>query len=126
MANKQLIFAWMALLFLGGCADNRPVVGPYPKTGMASWYSDKITTTGEKSNGNYLTCAMRKIDFGKHYKVCNIANNKYVVVRHNDFGPSKCSYDKGRIVDLSRSAFLRIADLKDGVINVTVEEVGEQ
>ena len=126
MTNKQLIFVWMALLFLGGCADNRPVTGAYPKTGMASWYSDKITTTGEKSNGNYLTCAMRKIDFGKHYKVCNIANNKYVVVRHNDFGPSKRSYDKGRIIDLSRSAFLRIADLKDGIINVTVEEISEQ
>ena len=125
MANKQLIFAWMALLFLGGCADNRPVIGPYPKTGMASWYSDKTTTTGEKFNGNYLTCAMRKIDFGKHYKVCNIANNKYVVVRHNDFGPSKRSYNKGMIIDLSRSAFLRIADLKDGIINVTVEEVSE-
>ena len=69
---------------------------------------------------------MRKIDFGKHYKVCNIANNKYVIVRHNDFGPSKRSYNKGRIIDLSRRAFLQIADLKDGIINVTVEEVSEQ
>jgi len=126
MANKQLIFAWMALLFLGGCADNRPVTGPYPKTGMASWYSDKITTTGEKSNGNYLTCAMRKIDFGKHYKVCNIANNKCVIVRHNNFGPSKYLYDQGRIIDLSRVAFLQIADLQEGIINVRVDEVVEK
>ena len=126
MANKQLIFAWMVLLFLNGCADNRPVIGPYPKTGMASWYSNKITIAGEKSDGDFLTCAMRKTDFGKYYKVCNITNNKCVVVRHNDFGPSKRSYDKGRIIDLSRSAFLRIADLKDGIINVTVEEVNEQ
>ena len=120
------MFVWIALLFLGGCADNHPVIGPYPKTGKASWYSDKITTTGEKSGGDYMTCAMRRTDFGKYYKVCNITNGKYVIVRHNDFGPSKRSYDKGRIVDLSRSAFLRIADLKDGVINVTVEEVNEQ
>ena len=125
MVNKQLMFVWMALLFLGGCADNHPAIGPYPKTGMASWYSDKIATTGEKSNGNYLTCAMRKTDFGKHYQVCNIANNKCVIVRHNDFGPSKFSYDKGRIIDLSSSAFSRIAELKEGVINVTVEEVSE-
>ena len=108
---------------MGGCADNHPVIGPYPKTGIASWYSDKITKMGEKSDGNYLTCAMRKTDFGKHYRVCNIANNKCVVVRHNDFGPSKRSYDKGRIIDLSSSAFSRIADLKEGIINVTVEEV---
>ena len=123
MANKQLIFAWMALLFLGGCADNHPVIGPYPKTGMASWYSDKMTMTGEKSDGNYLTCAMRRTDFGKRYKVCNMANDKYVIVRHNDFGPSKRSYDKGRIIDLSRSAFSLIADIKEGIISVTVEEV---
>ena len=126
MANKQLMFACMVLLFLGGCADNRPVIGAYPKTGMASWYSDKITTTGEKFNGNYPTCAMRKTDFGKYYRVCNTANNKYVIVRHNDFGPSKRSYNKGRIIDLSSSAFFRIADLKDGIINVTVEETSEK
>ena len=126
MANKQLMFAWTMLLFLGGCADNRPVIGPYPKTGMASWYSDKITSTSEKFNGNYLTCAMRRTDFGKHYKDCNVASNKYVIVRHNDFGPSKYSYDKGSIIDLSSRAFVRRADLKEGMINVTVEEVSEQ
>ena len=125
MVNKQLMFVWMMLLFLGGCADNHPVIGAYPKTGTASWYSDKIATTGEKSNGNYLTCAMRKTDFGKHYKVCNTANNQCVVVRHNDFGPSKRLFDKGRVIDLSSSAFSRIAELKEGVINVTVEEISE-
>ena len=120
------MFALMALVFLGGCADNRPVVGPYPKIGKASWYSDKITTTGERADGKNLTCAMRKTNFGGYYKVCNIVSNKCVVVRHNDFGPSKRSYNKGRIIDLSKFAFLRIADLKEGIINVTVEEVSEQ
>jgi rare lipoprotein A len=125
MLNKQLIFAWMALLFLGGCVDNHPVVGTYPKAGIASWYSDKMTTIGERSDGKYLTCAMRKTDFGKRYKVCNIANNKCVVVRHNDFGPSRDSYDKGRIIDLTRTAFSRIADPKEGLVNVTLEEISD-
>jgi rare lipoprotein A (peptidoglycan hydrolase) len=49
-----------------------------------------------------------------------------VVVRHNNFGPSKYFYDQGRIIDLSRAAFLRIADLEEGIINVSVDEVSEK
>ncbi len=123
MNKKQLIVSWAMLLFLGGCADNNPVVGPYPNTGIASWYSTQHTATGEKFNSNDLTCAMRKNDFGKNYKVCNMANNKCVVVRHNNFGPVKPLYNQGRIIDLSKAAFSRIADLKDGTIKVTVEEI---
>ena len=126
---KNLIISaavFLALFFLGGCANNDPVIGPYSKTGKASWYSVKITATGEKFSDNDLTCAMRKTDFGKYYKVCNTANNKCVVVRHNNFGPSKYLYDQGRIIDLSRAAFLRIADLQEGIINVRVAEVSEK
>ena len=108
---------------LAGCADNTPVIGPYPQTGIASWYSAKVTTTGEKFNDNDSTCAMRKTDFGKYYRVCNIVNNKCVVVRHNNFGPSKRMYVKGRIIDLSRGAFSQIADLEIGIIQVTLEEI---
>ena len=111
-----------ALFFLGGCANNDPVIGPYPNTGKASWYLAQITATGEKFRDKDLTCAMRKTDFGKYYKVCNIANNKCVVVRHNNFGPSKSLYDQGRIIDLSRAAFSQVADLKEGIIQVTVDE----
>lgn len=113
----------MLLLFLVGCADNTPVVGAYPKIGTASWYSAKRTATGERFDGADLTCAMRKTDFGKHYKVCNVDNDKCVVVRHNNFGPAKHLYAKGRIIDLSKVAFSHIADVSDGVIPVSVEEV---
>lgn len=121
MINKRLSLI-LAVLFLAACADNTPVSGPYPKTGIASWYSSKITSTGEKFNSNDLTCSIRKNDFGKYYKVCNIANDKCVTVRHNDFGPSKSFYDRGRIIDLSQAAFSRIADPQDGIIRVTIEE----
>ena len=126
ITRKQLMFVCVVLFFLGGCADNDPVIGPYPKSGKASWYSAKITATGENFSDKDLTCAMRKTDFGKYYKVCNIANNKCVVVRHNNFGPSKYLYDQGRIIDLSRITFSRIADLKEGIIKVTVDEVSEK
>ena len=114
---------WVVILFLCGCADNSPVVGPYPDKGIASWYSAKYTATGEKFNSDDLTCALRKREFGKYYKVCNAMNNKCVVVRHNNFGPAKPLYVRGRTIDLSKAAFSRIADLDDGIIKVTVEEI---
>lgn len=123
MINVRLALAYAILLFLTGCVDNKPVIGAYPKEGVASWYSAKATATGEKFDNNDLTCAMRKTDFGKHYKVCNTDNNKCVVVRHNNFGPAKRLYIKRRIIDLSKAVFSQIAALEDGLIKVTVEEI---
>ncbi|MFA6281550.1 MAG: septal ring lytic transglycosylase RlpA family protein [Candidatus Omnitrophota bacterium] len=120
--KKSLLFVCLMVVFLAACADNTPVTGIYPKIGMASWYFAKITATGEEAIDNDLTCAMRKTDFGKRYKVCNTANSKCVIVRHNNFGPSKYFYDKGRIIDLSKAAFSRIAGLDEGVIRVIIGE----
>ncbi|MDD4955706.1 MAG: septal ring lytic transglycosylase RlpA family protein [Candidatus Omnitrophica bacterium] len=121
MASKRLLFALTIVIFTA-CADNTPVYGPYPKTGLASWHSSKITSTGEKPNRHDLICSLRKKDFGKYYKVCNTANGKCVRVRHNDFGPSRYFYNQGRIIDLSREAFSRIAGVDEGIVKVTVEE----
>jgi len=97
----------------------------------ASWYSTQscqkegtsgiLTANGEQFDENAPTCAMRSRDFGKYYKITNLDNGKSVVVRHNDFGPNKKLWKRGRIVDLSKGAFARIAELKQGVINVKVE-----
>ena len=81
------------------------------------------TASNEPYNENDLTCAMRSRDFGKYYRITNLGNNKSVIVRHNDFGPSKKLYEQGRIIDLSRKAFEQIADLKEGVIQVKIELV---
>lgn len=99
----------------------------------ASWYGTTDdhcdpfkhthTASGEKFNENKLTCAMRNHDFGKKFKITNLKNGKSVTVVHNDFGPSKKLVSKGRAVDLSRAAFMKIADLKEGVIPIQVEAV---
>lgn len=125
MALEVKVYLIVCLVLLFGCADNQPVVGPYPTQGKASWYTARRTASGEKFNQWGFTCAIRKFDFGKYYRVCNVANNKCVVVRHNDFGPAKRLYLGGRIIDLSKSAFFGIADLKKGIIEVTVHEVGD-
>jgi len=112
------------LVFLVGCVDDCPVKGAYPKTGLASWYDPSLSSPELFKNWG-ITCAMRKEDYGKYYRVCNLANNKCVFVRHNDFGPSSGMYRRKRIIDLSKSAFRKIADLDHGVIEVSVSQVYE-
>ncbi|MCX5657820.1 MAG: septal ring lytic transglycosylase RlpA family protein [Candidatus Omnitrophica bacterium] len=100
----------------------------------ASWYSKndptdpfehKQNSDGSKFNENALTCAMRSRDFGKYYRVTNLANGKSIVVKHCDFGPAKEYKGRklNRDIDLSKKAFESIANLDIGVIKVRVEGV---
>lgn len=81
------------------------------------------TASGERFNENDLTCAMRRRDWGTKFKVTNLANGKSVIVRLNDFGPNKKLHAKGRIIDLSKGAFSKIADLKRGVIQIEIKVI---
>lgn len=111
------------LILLSGCQDNRPVAGDYPAVGLATWYNPRLTASGERYKKGQFTSAMRKRGFGKYYLVCNLENNKCVEVRHNDFGPAAYLFRRGRIIDLSRNAFSKIADERKGVIRVRIGEV---
>lgn len=114
---------FICLILFCGCQDNTPVVGPYPVEGSASWYDPEALASGERYLEHEFSCAMRNSDFGKDYLVCNLENNKCVVVKHNDFGPSFGLFKSGRIIDLSKSAFSKVADLKKGIIKVRIGEV---
>ena len=93
----------------------------------ASWYSPEdssnLTANGEVFTGREMTCAMRSHEFGRKYRVTNRANHAFVTVRHNDFGPAMRRVRNGVCIDLSRAAFMRLAPLEKGVIDVEVEEV---
>lgn len=92
--------------------------------GIASFYTLKssgpITANGERYNEDDMTCASMDYPFNTMLKVSNITNSKFVLVRVNDRGGFK---KYGRIIDLSKSAFAKIADLKQGVIEVKIEVV---
>jgi len=88
--------------------------GTYVKTGKAqkgqgTWYAFK----------GGLFAASLSIPIGHYARVTNLANGKSVIVQINDRGP----YGKGRIIDLDKVAFVKIASLGAGVIGVKVEEV---
>ncbi|MGK9064515.1 septal ring lytic transglycosylase RlpA family protein [Stutzerimonas chloritidismutans] len=100
---------------------------PAPETaavlgqGKASFYGNqhhgKKTANGERFDQGALTAAHRTLPFGTQVRVVNTRNGKSVVVRINDRGP----YVRGRIIDLSKAAFERIASTRAGVIRVRLE-----
>lgn len=82
-------------------------------------YQFRKTASGERFNQFSKTAAHKTLPFGAKVKVTNIKNGKSVVVKINDRGP----FVKGRIIDLTRSAFSRIGDTGSGVIHVKIEVI---
>lgn len=78
-------------------------------TGGASWYA----YTGE------LCAANPWLPMGSYVKVTNKENGKSVIVKINDRGP----FGAGRIIDLDKVAFAKIANLGQGVVDVKMEVV---
>ena len=121
--NKLIVFALLSLI-LSGCSSSPSVSKGAIEKGKASYYADKYhgrtTASGEVFNQQALSAAHQTLGFGSRVKVTNIANNKSVIVTINDRGP----FIRGRIIDLSKKAFSQIASVKQGVIDVTVEQLG--
>ena len=95
----------------------------YIESGKASFYGIKFqskkTASGEIFDQSAFTAAHKKLPFGTKVNVTNINNGKSVLVKINDRGP----FVRGRIIDLSRSAFSRIGNTNAGVIDVKIEVV---
>ncbi|HEX6261958.1 MAG TPA: ubiquitin-like domain-containing protein [Actinomycetota bacterium] len=78
---------------------------PRVQTGLASWY-----------HRSGMVAAHRTLPFGTRVKVTNLGNGRSVWVTIDDRGP----YIDGRIIDLSDDAFLQLAPLGAGTINVRI------
>jgi len=123
---KKLVIAFSVIL-LSACSSvptksPSQVVG-FTESGQASFYAMKYqfrqTASGERFNQFARTAAHKTLPFGSRVKVTNTDNGKSVIVKINDRGP----FIKGRIIDLSRSAFSDIADTALGVVPVTIEVI---
>ena len=95
--------------------------------GMASWYSEEdpgileTTANMEIFDDTELACAIWDLPFNTLLKVTNLKNGHHVTVRVNDRGPARRLVRQGRIIDLTKTAFQEIADLKQGLASVSVE-----
>jgi len=89
---------------------------------LASWYGEEhrgmLMANGQRFDPDKCTAASWFYDLGT--KVVVTHEDKSVIVEITDRGPAKSLLKKGRIIDLSRAAFAKLADLDLGVIDVTV------
>src|SRR5690554_1925818 len=124
----KTLFLLLCIAILAGCSS-APLSGNtgkwagHKESGQASYYADKFqnrkTANGELYKAGRKTAAHRTLPFGSKVKVTNVRNGKSVVVRINDRGP----FVRGRIIDLSRSAFSSIGDISAGLLSVRIEVV---
>ncbi|MDA9426276.1 MULTISPECIES: septal ring lytic transglycosylase RlpA family protein [Bradyrhizobium] len=87
--------------------------------GVASFYSDTETASGEKFDKNELTAAHRSLPFGTKLRVTDVSSGRFVTVRVNDRGP----YVRGRVVDISPSAAEALGMVDKGITNVRLDVV---
>ena len=119
------------LFWLGGCAtkvleprkktaiyESRPV---HVQTGIASWYRDHRTASGERFNVNALAAAHKTLPFGSKVRVVDLKTGNSVIVRINDRGP----YIRGRIIDLTVGAARELGMYYRGIARVRIEVLRE-
>jgi rare lipoprotein A len=117
----------VTLLVLAACSSTPTspahVSRGHTESGIASYYGNEFqsrkTANGERFDQRKLTAAHRTMPFGTRVKVTNTRNGRTVVVRINDRGP----FAKGRIIDLSSTAFRTIGNLNAGVLPVRIEVI---
>ncbi|MDA9558317.1 septal ring lytic transglycosylase RlpA family protein [Vibrio sp.] len=82
-------------------------------------YHGRTTASGEKFNMWAMTAAHKELPFGTRVRVTNLDNGKSIIVKINDRGP----FIRGRIIDLSRGSFAKIASISNGVVDVEIEVI---
>lgn len=92
-------------------------------SGLAAFYHNgfhgRRTASGQRYNAGAMTGAHQTLPFGTRVKVTHVKNNRSVVVRINDRGPTQA----GRVIDLSRAAAGQLRMLREGLSEVRLEVV---
>lgn len=92
-------------------------------SGLAAYYHNGLnghrTASGQRYNAGAMTAAHQTLPFGTRVKVTHAKNNRSVVVRINDRGPTQA----GRVIDLSRAAAGQLRMLREGLAEVRLEVV---
>lgn len=97
------------------------------QVGKASYYGaqhhGKRTASGKIFDMNGLTTASNIYPLGTILRVTNVKNNKSVEVEVTDRG----GFSKyGRLLDLSKGAFSKIANVNQGIISVMIEIINPE
>jgi rare lipoprotein A len=106
-------------------ASTTKTSGEHQLEGKAAYYSNRFngrkTASGQRFSNAAMTTAHNTLPFGTRVKVTNTKNNKSVVVRVNDRGPST----PGRVFDLTRAAASKLGYVRSGLADVKAEVVAQ-
>jgi len=95
------------------------------EVGVASWYGPgfdgRLTASGEIYDQDALTAAHRSLPLGTQVRVTELASGRSLTLRINDRGP----YKKGRIIDLSRAAAIKLGIIDKGTARVEISVLGD-
>lgn len=99
-----------------------------PQQGLASWYGEehcgKLMANGHMFDPDQMTAASWFYPLGTRVRVTVNSPNfepRSVTVTITDRGPAKRFVQDGRVIDLARAAFRKIAHPQLGLIGVVVE-----
>ena len=114
---------WLPRIRLFSIKTELPLKAAEPIYGIASYYSDvfigKTMANGDLFQQWRMIGAAKQVPIGKKVRVTNLENNKSVVITIADYGP----HVKGRILDLSKKAFVAIASKKKGLFAAKMEVI---
>ncbi|MFZ7125252.1 MAG: septal ring lytic transglycosylase RlpA family protein [Desulfobacterales bacterium] len=122
MRRRFLLVAAGLLVLAGACSLKPPsrMSSPPAEVGLASYYADRfhgrLTASGERYDRDALTAAHPRLPFGTRVEVTRLDRARSVTVRINDRGP----YVKGRVIDLSHAAAVKLGMLHQGLVRVRV------
>lgn len=95
----------------------------YHERGLASWYGSKFhgrrTSSGELYDMHLATAAHKSLPLPTYAEVTNLDNGRKMIVKINDRGP----FHKGRIIDLSYAAAIRLGVDKTGTARIDVRAI---
>ncbi len=98
----------------------------YAEEGLASYYGKKFhgrrTSSQEVYDMYAFTAAHKTLPLPSFARVTNLDNGKSVVVRINDRGP----FHKGRVIDLSYAAAVKLGYREKGTARVRVEALSPE
>lgn len=97
-------------------------------TGESAWYGRELRgkpmSNGQPFDERQMTCATWFYPLGTELKVTCVSTGRAVYVRVTDRGPAwRLVINRNRIIDLSRSAFDKIANLNLGHVMVRIERI---
>lgn len=130
---RRYLLLLLLALPLSACTTSKEGYSPYQKAaiydakplkveeGIASWYRDRRTASGEPFRANALTAAHKKLPFGSTVRVIDLKTKKSIIVRINDRGP----YKRGRVIDLTTGAARQLGMYDRGLAKVRLEVLRE-